>query len=281
MASRSVCLLILCAFFWSLGGVLIKAIDWNPLGIAGTRSLIALVIFSVFLPKSWSRLSLAVMAGAVAYAGTVTSFVFATKMTSAANAIFLQYTAPVYVALLSPWLVREKIQRRDWFFIALALLGVALFFFDQLTPKGWMGIGFGLLSGLFFGLFILLLRRQSEGFPQSIVLYGNLLTVVVALPFIFPARHLATNWPWLAALGVFQLTLPYLLYAHAIRHVRALDAALVTFIEPILNPCWVLLVNREVPSAWSLAGGTLVLAATAARTLLRRRPGLAGSRVTS
>jgi drug/metabolite transporter (DMT)-like permease len=263
-----VSLLIVSAILWSLGGVLIKAIDWNPLGIAGTRSLIALAIFSVFLPGAWKRLSPAVMAGAVAYAGTVTSFVIATKLTSAANAIFLQYTAPVYVALLSPWLVREKIQPRDWLFIALALLGVALFFLDQLTLRGWWGIGFGLLSGVFFAMFILLLRRQSEGAPQSVVLYGNLLTVLVALPFFFPARQLATAWPWLAALGVFQLTLPYMLYARAIRNVRALDAALITFIEPILNPCWVLLVNHKVPSPWSLTGGTLVLTATAARALL-------------
>jgi drug/metabolite transporter (DMT)-like permease len=194
--------------------------------------------------------------------------VLATKLTSAANAIFLQYTAPFYIALLSPVLLRERTHGSDWFFLGWALLGVGTFFLDRFSPSGLWGMGFALLSGLFFGSFIMLMRSQRETSPESAILYGNLLTVLAALPFMWPPSHLETNWPWLVALGVFQLTLPYVLYTNAIRHVRALDAALITFIEPILNPLWVMLINHEAPTNWSLVGGGLVLSATATRSVL-------------
>jgi drug/metabolite transporter (DMT)-like permease len=271
MPNRPVLLLILSALLWSLGGVLIKSIDWNPLAIAGSRSLIAVFLLTAGVPGAWRRFSPGIGASAAAYAGTVTSFVLATKLTSAANAIFLQYTAPVYIALLSPVLLQERTHGSDWFFLGWALLGVGTFFLDRFSPGGLWGMGFALLSGLFFGSFIMLLRSQRETSPESAILYGNLLTVLVALPFMWPPSHLETNWPWLVALGVFQLTLPYVLYTSAIRHVRALDAALITFIEPILNPLWVMLVNHEAPTNWSLLGGGLVLSATATRSIVLAR----------
>jgi drug/metabolite transporter (DMT)-like permease len=271
MPKRPVLLLVLSALLWSLGGVLIKSIEWNPLAIAGSRSLIAVLLLTALFPGAWGRFSLGIGAGAAAYAGTVTSFVLATKLTSAANAIFLQYTAPVYIALLSPVLLRERTHGSDWFFLGWALLGVGTFFLDRFSPGGLWGMGFALLSGLFFGSFIMLLRSQRETSPESAILYGNLLTVLVALPFMWPPSHLETTWPCIVALGVFQLTLPYVLYTSAIRHVRALDAALITFIEPILNPLWVMLINHEAPTSWSLLGGGLVLSATATRSVLLAR----------
>jgi drug/metabolite transporter (DMT)-like permease len=270
-ASRPVFLLILSALLWSLGGVLIKSIEWNPLAIAGSRSLIAVLLLTALVPGIWRRFSPGIAASAAAYAGTVISFVLATKLTSAANAIFLQYTAPAYIALLSPMLLQERTRPSDWFFVGWALLGVGTFFLDRFSPGSLWGIGFALLSGLFFGSFIMLLRSQRQESPESAILYGNLLTVLVGLPFMWPPVHLDTNWPWLVALGVVQLTLPYVLYTRAIRYVRALDAALITFIEPILNPLWVMLFNHEVPTSWSLLGGGLVLSATAARSVLLAR----------
>jgi drug/metabolite transporter (DMT)-like permease len=269
--NRPVLLLVLSALLWSLGGVLIKSIEWNPLAIAGSRSLIAVLLLTAMFPGAWCRFSPGIGASAAAYAGTVTSFVLATKLTSAANAIFLQYTAPVYIAFLSPILLQERTRGSDWFFVGWALLGVGTFFLDRFSPGGLLGMGFALLSGLFFGSFIISLRSQRETSPESAILYGNLLTVLVGLPFMWPPSHLETNWPWLVALGVFQLTLPYVLYANAIRHVRALDAALITFIEPVLNPLWVTLINHEAPTSWSLLGGGLVLSATVTRSVLLAR----------
>ena len=132
-------LLLLAALCWSLGGVLIKSIDWPPMAIAGGRSAIAIPIILLCVGRPRFTFSLAQIGGAVGYALTVVLFVFATRMTTAANAIFLQYTAPIYVALIGRWYLHERASRIDWLVIALALIGIALFFMDRLTVSGWSG----------------------------------------------------------------------------------------------------------------------------------------------
>ncbi len=271
-ASRSaIVLLFVTALLWSLGGVLIKSVHANPLAVAGGRSLVAVLLLSAYRPQDWRRFSPGALAGAVAYAATVTCFVVANKLTSAANAIFLQYTAPVYVALLGPALLKEPTRRADWLFTGWALAGVALFFCDRLSPGGAVGLCFALLSGLAFSAFIMLLRAQRDASPVTAILYGNALTTVVNAPFYLTVTTWGHDWPFLLTLGAVQLALPYVLYAHALRHVRAMDAALITFIEPILNPVWVALVQHETPSAWSVLGGALVLSAAATRAVLAAR----------
>jgi len=273
LPQRPVVLLTLAALLWSSGGVLIKSIEWNALAIAGSRSLIAVALLTVFAPGAWRRCSPGVLAGAAAYAATVISFVLATKLTSAANAIFLQYTAPVYIALLAPPLLHERTRAGDWLFLVWALAGVAVFFLDRFTTEGLLGMGFAISSGIAFAAFIILLRAQRDASALSAVLYGNLFATLIGLRFMWPPLNLGTNWPYLFLLGAFQLALPYALYARAIRDVRALDAALITFLEPILNPLWVTLVNHETPAIWSLLGGALVLSATASRAVVLARQG--------
>lgn len=266
----AVLLLLVAAVLWSLGGVLIKSVEWPSMAKAGARSLIAAGILWAWLrtPKfTWSATQLG---AAIAYALTVSTFVIANDLTTAANAIFLQYTAPVYVAVLGPFLLKERTRGSDWVFIAVALAGVALFFRDQFSREGLTGMLVALASGMSFATLVILLRKESGGSPASALLLGNLLTAVAGLPFAFGHPLPAPQMAIIVTLGVVQLGLPYVLYSIAVKRVTALEAILILMVEPILNPLWVALARREVPGPWSLAGGALVLGAVLLREYLRR-----------
>jgi drug/metabolite transporter (DMT)-like permease len=270
MSHRSaVLLLIVTSLLWSLGGVLIKSVEWPSLAKAGMRSALASAVLWGWLRRpqfTWSRTQLA---AAVAYAAVVILFIVANDRTTAANAIFLQYTAPIYVALLGPWLLGERARRLDWVCIALALVGIALTFRDEFSATGVLGNAAGLASGLAFACMAMLLRKERDTSPASALLLGNLLTAAIGLPFGFGKMPSAPEWAALAVLGVFQLGLAYVLYSLAIRHVTALEALVITMLEPILNPLWVALRQHEVPGPWSLAGGALVLGAVLLQALAR------------
>lgn len=275
--NRHVLLLLAAAILWSLGGVLIKSIDLSPMAIAGTRSLIATVIMSLAMPAVLRKISWHVMPGAVAYAATVFLFVVATKLTTAANAIFLQYTAPIYIAMIGPWFLGERTSWRDWLLVLLALCGVGLFFLDQLSLQGLSGVIAALGSGFAFAWLAILMRRQKAESPEAVVLLGNLLTFLIALPWVFPILRIEENGPRLLLLGTVQLTIPYLLYSLAIRHVRALDASIISTIEPILNPIWVMLATNERPGIWSIVGGSIVLGTSLTRSVSRTYGRIGGS----
>jgi len=269
--NKHVLLLLAAAILWSLGGVLIKSIDWTPLAIAGSRSLIAIVVIGLVMPGVSRKISWRSLPGALAYAGTVVLFVIATKLTSAANAIFLQYTAPIYIAIISPWVLQEPTKPLDWLLILVALCGVALFFFDQLSFAGLSGVIAALASGVSFAWLTVFMRRHRNESPESILLLGNVLTLVFASPWMFPIVNLERNGIWILLLGVLQLAIPYLLYSRAIKHIRALDAAIISIIEPILNPIWVILIKGEQASRWSIIGGAIVLTTSLFRSFLASR----------
>jgi drug/metabolite transporter (DMT)-like permease len=275
--NKHVALLLATALLWSLGGVLIKSIDWTPVAIAGARSLIAMLIIGLVMPGIVRKISWQSVPGAIAYSATVILFVVATKLTTAANAIFLQYTAPIYIAIISPWFLHESTKWQDWLIILLALTGVALFFLDRLSLQGLSGVIAALGSGIAFAWLTVLMRHQRAGSPEAVVLLGNGITLLFALPWMFPVMNIRQNGPWLLLLGSVQLAIPYLLYSLAIRHVRALDASIISIIEPILNPIWVMLVTSERPSFWSIIGGSIVLATSLARSLVASRYGRATS----
>ena len=249
--------------------MLIKSVDWPSMAKAGARSAIAAAIMWAWIgrPKfTWSRMQIG---AALAYFGTVSLFVIANDRTTAANAIFLQYTAPIYVALLGGWFLGEKTRRIDWLCIGLALFGVVLFFRDDFDARGLFGIIVALASGVSFAAMVMLLRRQKDASPETSLLLGNLLTAAVGLPFGW-GHHLSGNeWAILGVLGAVQLGIPYILYSVAIKRVTALEAILIPMLEPILNPIWVALTRGEVPGAWSLVGGGLVLGAVLIRGLVR------------
>ncbi len=269
--NRHVLLLLAAAILWSLGGVLIKSIDLAPVAIAGARSLIAAMAITLLMPGVVRKISWQTIPGAIAYSATVFLFVVATKLTTAANAIFLQYTAPIYIAMISPWFLGERTKWHDWLLVLFALSGVGLFFFDQLSLQGLSGVIAALGSGIAFAWLTVLMRRQQAGSPEAVVLLGNAFTFLIALPWMFPILRLEQNGVGLLLLGIVQLTIPYLLYSLAIRHVRALDASIISIIEPILNPIWVMLATSEQPTFWSIVGGSIVLATSFTRSLLASR----------
>jgi drug/metabolite transporter (DMT)-like permease len=265
---RAIFFLIITALLWSSGGLLIKWIPWNPIAIAGMRSAIAAVVMWLFKRKmnfTWSRFQIG---GAFFYAGTVILFVSATKMTSAANAILLQYTAPIYVALLANWFLGETTTKWDWITIVTAFGGIFLFFLDNLSSGSWWGNIVAILSGVAFAGQTLFLRKQKDGSPLESLFLGNILTVLIGLPFMLGSNPGATGWLGLFLLGVFQLGFSYILYALAIKHVTALEAILIPIIEPILNPIWVLLLLGETPGKWAIVGGIIVLVSVTLRSVL-------------
>jgi drug/metabolite transporter (DMT)-like permease len=263
-------LLVLTALLWSLGGLLIKSIRWNPMAVSGMRSLIAAAVIALVCRRMRFTWTFNQIGGAVAYAATVTLFVLANRMTTAANAILLQYTAPVWVALFAPRFLGERAGRRDWLTMGAVLGGMTLFFLDRLSPTGALGNVVAVGSGFCFGWMTLFFRRQKEGSAIESVFLGNLLAAAVGAPFMFNGPADGASWAALALLGAVQVALPYVLFSVAVRHVTALEAMIVPMIEPVLNPIWVLLALGEKPGPWAVAGGVVVLGAIAVRALSGR-----------
>ena len=237
--------------------------------MAGARGFIAAAFLAVFAPRfrfTWSAVQLG---GAAAYAGITVLFVTANKLTTAANAILLQYTGPVWVALLGAWFLDEHPTRADWLTIATVFSGMLLFFLDDLEFAHLAGNLVALACGAAFGALVLLLRKQKNSSAVESVFLGNLLAGVIGLPFILTARPLpdATGWVLIGVLGTVQLGLSYLFFTRAIRQVTALEAILIPVIEPILNPVWVFLVQGERPGRLALIGGVIVLGAATLRAL--------------
>jgi drug/metabolite transporter (DMT)-like permease len=265
---RAVGLALAASVLWSSGGLLIKWVAWNPLAISGARSAIATVVLLLALRRIRFSWSFAQVGSAVVYAATVILFVIATKLTTSANAILLQYTAPVYAALFGAWFLGERVSWLDWATIAVVIGGMILFFLDRLTPGGMLGNVFAITSGVTYAGLVTFLRKQKDASPLESVLMGNVLTALIGLPFMLQGAPGGASWTGLIFLGVFQLGLSYVLYSSAIKHITVLEAILVSVIEPILNPVWVYLVMGEAPGRWALMGGIVVLIGMAARYAL-------------
>jgi drug/metabolite transporter (DMT)-like permease len=216
---------------------------------------------------------------ALAYAATLTLFVLANRLTTAANTIFLQSTAPIYIILLGPMLLGEHVHRRDLGFLAAVASGMALFFVgeqttfatapDPLTGNILAACSGVTYAGLLLGFRWLGTRGASATAP---VAWGNLLALLFALPSLFPlGTHGAGDWAMIGYLGVFQIGLAYYLLTRAVAHLPALEVSLLLFIEPALNPLLAWLVHGEYPGRWALAGGIVIMGATALKTLLESR----------
>ncbi len=269
-------LLVLTALLWSTSGFLVKLIDWYPVNIAAVRSLFALPIVWLVVRKVRFTVTPLQLGAAFAYAGTVVLFVLATKLTTAANAIVLQYSAPIYVAALSAPIVGEKLRRFDWISVLVVCAGMVLFFCDRLAPGHLLGNVLGIASGICFGLTALLLRKQKQATPLESILLGNGIAVLLCLPFLHWSPPPSTDWLPLLLLGIFQLGIPYVFYSLAIRSVTALEAVLIPMLEPLMNPVWTYLAVGELPGPYAIAGAAVVLGMLGMRALWQlRSPSLA------
>mgnify|MGYP001016215141 CR=1 FL=1 len=267
MRRVSIFLLLVTAVMWSLGGVLIKSIDWNPMAIAGARSGIAAIVLLIAVGRPRFTWSFPEIGGAVAYVGAVTLVTIANKLTTAANTILLHYSAPVWVALLGAGFLGERATWRDWLTIIVMIGGIALFFADDLTQASFLGTIAAIASGFCFGCVTLFLRKQKDGRGLETVILGNIVTALISIPFMIGSSPGVRGWILLSVAGIFQLGIPYLLYTIALKYVSALEAILITIIEPILNPVWVLLAIGEKPGPWALVGGGVVLLSVTVRSI--------------
>ncbi len=276
--------ILAAALLFSTGGAAIKSAAFTSWQVAGLRSAVAALAIWAFLPQA-RRLGDTVAARArtaavaLAYAATLVLFVLANKLTTSANTIFLQSTAPLYVLLLSPWLLGERARRRDLLFIAAVAAGMAVLLLGEqrsfaTAPDPVRGNLLALGSGLTYGCLILGLRWTGRGGRSAMpaVALGNLLAFAATLPMALPiAAHPLKDWAIIIYLGVFQIGLAYVLLAAAMPHVPALEASLLLFLETALNPVWAWLVHGESPGSSSLLGGLVILAATAGRTVWESR----------
>jgi drug/metabolite transporter (DMT)-like permease len=261
------------AFLFSTGGAAIKAISMTPWQIASFRSGIAALALAAFVPDGRRHWNWKLLPVAAAYAATLVLFTLATKMTTSANAIFLQSTAPLYLLLIGPLLLKEPLSRSDLLFLAAVAGGMFLCVGSSqpavaTAPHPHAGNLLAAASGLTWALTVSGLRwlgrREAAGnAATATVVIGNFLAFLVTLPKAFPLPHAELlNLGVLFYLGVFQIGLAYLFVTRAIRHVPAFEATTVLLLEPALNPVWVWLVQGERPAAGSIAGGALILSST-------------------
>ena len=252
-------LFVATAILWSFGGLLIKFIPWNAMTIVGMRGLFAGVVTVIYMRRFRITWSLPVIISGLSLSATTIFFVFANKLTTAANAIVLQYTAPIFVVILSVIFLKKSVRALDIGAVIVVFFGMTLFFFDRLGPSALLGNILAILSGLAFaGVF--LFNKMSGAKPEEAMLLGHLINTVIALPFIVTnITFEPAAWGMIVLMGVFQLGLAYVLFSIGIKTTPPIAASLISTLEPLLNPVWVLLFAGEAPGGWALIGGAVVL----------------------
>jgi drug/metabolite transporter (DMT)-like permease len=272
------------AVLFSTGGAAIKGADFTAWQITCLRSGIAAAAIWLMTRearRAWTPRTVVV---GIAYAATLTLFVLANRLTTAANTIYLQSTAPLYLALLAPWLLREPTRRQDLVFMVAVGLGLALVFVGVETPGATApdpvrGNMLALASGFGWALTVCGLRWMGSaggehGSAAVAVVAGNAVAFLAALPFAVPfGSHGPGDWALIGYLGVFQIALAYVLVTRALATMAALEASLILLIEPVLNPVWAWVFQGERPNGWTLFGGGVILGATTIRAVLDARRG--------
>ncbi|HOX31640.1 MAG TPA: EamA family transporter [Spirochaetales bacterium] len=270
-----------CAVLWSLAGIFIKLVDWNPFAIACGRSLIASAFLAAWIGKPKLTFSRVQVGAALASAATMLLFIYANKATSSANAILLQYSSPVYTTVIGLVLLKERPRAEQWVALAAVLGGMALFFMDELGGGQLAGNLAAAASGLSFALYIVLMRAQKEGSPLESALLAHLATAAIALgvALFLPAPRLtARALGAMLGLGILQISLATVLFSYGIKRITAVQSVLVAGLEPVLNPLWVFLATGERPSARTLAGGGVIIAAVLASSVITARRDAAAAR---
>jgi DME family drug/metabolite transporter len=270
-------------FCTSTGGAAIKSVSMTGWQVAGLRSGVAAAFLLLALPSARRGWTWRTFAVGSAYAGALVSYVLANKLTTAANAIFLYSTAPLYILILGPLLLHEPVRRRDLWVMAALAIGMSLFFLDidpasVSAPRPLQGNLLAALGGFFWALVVVGLRwlgrdhLPARGGAVQAVVAGNLIAALVSLPMALPLGDSEVmNWVLIVYLGVVQVGLAYVLFTRALGKLRALEVSLLLLIEPVLNPMWAWLVHGETPGLGARLGGLLILSATAAAGLLASR----------
>jgi drug/metabolite transporter, DME family len=268
-------LILAAALLWSLAGVFIKFLDLHPLSIVFYRSLFASLVFAPFVQYSQMQVRPVIVVSVLSYTAAISAFVAANKITTAANAIVLQYTAPVFVFLFTRLFWGEKISKLNGGALVVAMLGVAIIASDSAGEPEMAGVLLALLSGVLFAVYMVNLQHTREVHPVYLTWINNLVCALLLLLAVKSRLALSFDQAIiLAVMGAVQLGMPYFLFSKGLRTVPLQEASLIALIEPVLNPLWVALVVGEIPSAATLAGGALIVLGLGARylwPLLRKR----------
>ncbi len=258
-----VSLMLVCAVLWSTAGLFIKSVPWNSMVLAGWRGLVATLTLYGFMRAMGYRVRIDKRTLIIGFcvSGTSILFLIANRLTTAANAIVLQYTSPVFLVALSMLFFRRRYRTLDYVAVAVTVCGIALFFFDRLTFDHTLGIILALIDGVTMGGVYLFTGESDEERRLSGILLGLGVTAVAGIPFTFAYPPEVTGISILAviAMGVLQLSLPYALYSIAVKHCPTLACSLIASLEIILSPLWTLVFLREVPGTFAILGSVVVV----------------------
>ena len=260
--------LLLAAVLWSLAGIFIKFLSLPPLTIVFYRSLFACIFFAFFIRRSIAAPRVALLVSALAYTAAISAFVSANKITTAANAIALQYTAPMFVFVIVHFLFGDKITGASWISLILGMLGVVVICVGSAGQPDAAGVMIALLSGLLFSIYMVSLRFLKEFNPGTLTFLNNLVCCLVLLPWVGTELSLSLKEGWIVAvMGVVQLGIPYWLFSKGLEQISVQEASLIVLIEPVLNPIWVALIVGELPSGATLVGGLCIVGSLGFRYL--------------
>ena len=258
-------LMVICALLWSTGGIFIKLISWSPLMIAGVRSLIAAGVLGMYMTYTKTPIKVckySIGAG-IGLCGCCTLFVTANKLTTAANAIVLQYSAPVFILIISAVMFKQRLKKKEILAVAGTMVGIVLFFFDQLAPGNVIGNFTAILAGIFLAVMFVMVGQggNDDSIRMSGILFAHLLTACIGIPLGIPGTNgfAAMEIAYIIILGIFQLGIPYALYAVASRDCPPLACSLIGMVEPLLNPVWVFIFAGEVPGVFAFVGAVIII----------------------
>jgi DME family drug/metabolite transporter len=258
----------LAALLWSSGGLFIKLVPYTPMQISFFRCSIAAVTFAVIFRGSLLRFNKLSILNSFFYAATLIFYVIAMKTTTAANAIFLQSTAPIYVLIFEPILNKTNWEKANIITIAVCFGGMILFFIGGLEPGQLEGNIFALMSGIVFAALFLGLKKNEKKYQQSSIFIGNIIVAIICIPFLSTLQEIVFTDLWkVIYLGVFQIAIAYAFFSTGLKRVFAVEASIISMVEPVLNPVWVFLGYGEVPSVTAIIGGIIIITAITIRTI--------------
>lgn len=257
------------ALLWSSGGLFIKLITLSPMQISFFRCFIAALVFLIIYKSKVLKLNPLALLNSFSYAIVLILFVYATKTTTAANAIFLQSTAPIYVLIFEPILTKTKYEKINVITISVCFIGMILFFIGELSPGDIKGNIAALLAGIAFAAFFLGMKKNEGKFGEASIFLGNLLVSLFCIPFIFELKSLdGSDLAMVSFLGVFQIAIPYALFNYGIQRIKAVEASIISLFEPVLNPIWVFLGYGEIPKFNAIVGGLIIITAVTIKTFI-------------
>ncbi|MCW9064682.1 MAG: DMT family transporter [Ignavibacteriaceae bacterium] len=261
------------ALLWSSGGLFIKLISFSAMQLSFFRCSIAALTFALIFKKQILQINKLSIINSIIYAVVLISFVIATKTTTAANAIFLQATAPIYVLIFEPLLNKTSYERINIITVGVCVLGMILFFVGKLEPGHLEGNLVALISGITFAAFFLGMKRNDQKYQQSSIFWGNILVALICIPFLFSLEMISFSDLWMVSfLGVFQIAVAYAFFASGLKRIIAVEASIISLVEPVLNPVWVLIGYGEIPSVTAIIGGLIILTAIIVRSLITGAP---------